>query len=294
MSESNETIQKIDMDNGWFPLANDVMPVLAKTSLSGSHFGILYAVLDKTYGWYDKNSQKKQGFKQRHTIAHIKYAFFQNITGQSKSKVSKRVNELIAWKVIHRSAKQPYQYSFNCHVYEWDRCVFRKKFQQEGWGFDYSTGESPKQIVPQTGNPEFPDEGTKTTPGLNENSNLRSPKETIYKEKDSPLSEYREIASLLGEKIRGNDPDFRITGQDYRKWADTARLLVEEDNRPIDEIRELIVWSQNHDYWQANVLSMNELRKHYTRVKLQMKQDENKSSKKIDPYVLAEMELDRR
>ena len=59
MTEDTERIDKIDLDNGSYPIAKDIGRVLAKTNLSGAHRAILDAILDKTFGWYDDNSKKE-------------------------------------------------------------------------------------------------------------------------------------------------------------------------------------------------------------------------------------------
>ena len=52
------------MDNGNFPYAKDIGRVLAKTKLNNSHRGIIDTILDKTYGWPDKHSEKINKFKK--------------------------------------------------------------------------------------------------------------------------------------------------------------------------------------------------------------------------------------
>jgi hypothetical protein len=54
-----------------------------------------------------------------------------------------------------------------------------------------------------------------------------------------------------------------------KKWRDEARLLIDRDGRPLDEIREIIAWSQKNDFWKANIHSMPKLRQKYDQLRLQ-------------------------
>ena len=65
MKKRNKIIDKIDMDNGYFPYAKDIGMVLAKTYLLGPHRAILDCIFNKTYGWYDPKSDKVQRLKKR-------------------------------------------------------------------------------------------------------------------------------------------------------------------------------------------------------------------------------------
>jgi len=131
-------INKIDMDDGNYPYAKDIGRVLAKTRLNNTHRGIIDAVLDKTYGWNDPTSSKKQRLKQRCTNSKIEFKYFEEFTGTPFCKLSVALKELVKWKIIKREKKgRSYIYSFNVMVEEWDRKVFKKRFQQEGWGKVY-------------------------------------------------------------------------------------------------------------------------------------------------------------
>ena len=187
-------IDRIDLDNGSFPLAKDILRVLAKTKLSSSHMGVIFAVLDKTYGWHDPHSGKKQRIKKRKTEEFIKYAYFKDFTGLSSSKLSRLTGDLEKWRIINRSEHRPSKYCFNPNVNEWDRKVFRKRFQKEGWG------RLTNQVIPQKGNLELPNQGTKNGHIFNNNKQIQHAKETIYKEREKSnkkrIDSYEE--SMLG------------------------------------------------------------------------------------------------
>lgn len=280
-------IAKIDMDNGSFPIAKDVLRVLAKTTLSSSHRGIIDAILDKTYGWYDPNSDKEEPIKKRKMSEYIKYGFFSEYTGLSLPKISRAIRDLVDKNIIKRSRERPYKYSFNCKVFDWDRRVFRKQFRDGGWG------QLPNQVITQSGNKKLPNQATKNSPKSSVVNDVQESKETIYKETKYVPKEYSELSYLLAESIKGNDPAFRVTASTLLAWEDDVRHLVEIDNRPLAEVRELIIWSQKHRFWRAHILTMRKLREKYTQLKLQKESDCGIKKERVDPYIQTLREADK-
>lgn len=66
-----------------------------------------------------------------------------------------------------------------------------------------------------------------------------------------------------------------------QKWSDTFRLMIERDNRDPEEIKILIHWSQNNDFWKGNILSPEKLRKQYDTLFIQRKTDLEKKQKAL-------------
>jgi uncharacterized protein YdaU (DUF1376 family) len=79
------------------------------------------------------------------------------------------------------------------------------------------------------------------------------------------------LAALLKSEILRNKPDFRITPAQLRKWAVAAQRMLDHDNRTYDQIQKLIRFAQQDEFWMANVLSMDTLRKKFDQ--LEMKAD---------------------
>ncbi len=53
------------------------------------------------------------------------------------------------------------------------------------------------------------------------------------------------------------------------KWRDAARLMLDRDGRTEAEVMGAIDWSQAHEFWRANILSMPKLREKYDQLLLQ-------------------------
>lgn len=66
-------------------------------------------------------------------------------------------------------------------------------------------------------------------------------------------------------------------------WREAARLLIDKDQRPPEEIHRLIDWCQAHAFWQSNVLSMPKLREKYDQLRLQSRRDTNSHREKRSP-----------
>lgn len=50
-------------------------------------------------------------------------------------------------------------------------------------------------------------------------------------------------------------------------WRTAARLLIDKDKIPVDNVRAAITWCQADEFWRGNVLSMPTLRKQYDRLR---------------------------
>ena len=92
-------------------------------------------------------------------------------------------------------------------------------------------------------------------------------------------SQYMKAAVYLFEKIKERLPNKKEP--DFQKWADEVRKAVELDGIPIERYKQVLDWSQNDDFWQANILSTNKLRKKFDTIYLQMQRDKKQKPQKV-------------
>ncbi|EEP73526.1 hypothetical protein MCAG_03853 [Micromonospora sp. ATCC 39149] len=59
-----------------------------------------------------------------------------------------------------------------------------------------------------------------------------------------------------------------------KKWRTDARLLIDKDGRALDEIRDVIAWSQRDPFWRSNILSLPKLREKYDQLRLAMQREQ--------------------
>lgn len=93
-------------------------------------------------------------------------------------------------------------------------------------------------------------------------------------------SQYMKAATYLFEKVKERLPNKKEP--DFQNWADEVRKTVELDGIPIERYKQVLDWSQNDDFWQANILSTNKLRKQFDTIYLQMQRDSKQSTPKVD------------
>jgi hypothetical protein len=81
------------------------------------------------------------------------------------------------------------------------------------------------------------------------------------------------LASILRDRIVGNNPLARIASRTITVWARDADLMMRRDGRTELQILELIEWSQRDLFWHTNILSMGKLREKFDQ--LTVKKDAN-------------------
>lgn len=97
-------------------------------------------------------------------------------------------------------------------------------------------------------------------------------KEKIYTKEDKEylLAEYlsKQIAKRLNKPLKEE--------KDLQRWAADFNKMVRLDNYDLEEIKEVLMFSQKNDFWQTNILSAAKFRKQYLTLLSQMKRDEGK------------------
>lgn len=58
-----------------------------------------------------------------------------------------------------------------------------------------------------------------------------------------------------------------------KRWRDAARLMIDRDNHPTDQIHAAIEWVAQSDFWAANILGLPKLRDKWDTIYLQAKRD---------------------
>lgn len=116
--------------------------------------------------------------------------------------------------------------------------------------------------------------------------NLTEPNQTKPKDKE-PSSRQRKtyaedsrpfkLAVYIRDRIQGVANELGrphlIRNPNMQKWADTCRLLLENDKRDPHEVRDVIDWVSKHHFWQTNILSPESLRNKYADLCLKMAAD---------------------
>lgn len=82
------------------------------------------------------------------------------------------------------------------------------------------------------------------------------------------------LAMYLFAKIKGNNPEHKALSEPQKqKWADHIRLMIERDKRTPLQIKGMIDWCQQDNFWKTNILSTAKLRQQYDTMKPKANQD---------------------
>lgn len=98
----------------------------------------------------------------------------------------------------------------------------------------------------------------KTKTKLNKKNSPQSPK------RYADDSDYMALAKRLYAYLTERNPGHKEPN--WQKWADDFRKLVELDKRSLEDVKKVLKWSQNDDFWQDNIQSPDKLRKQFDRL----------------------------
>ena len=87
------------------------------------------------------------------------------------------------------------------------------------------------------------------------------------KAKYDETSPYILLSKDLFNRIKRNNDEAKEPN--YQTWADDFRKLVELDGKSVDNVRMVIEWCQQDNFWKANILSAKKLREKYDQLKVQ-------------------------
>lgn len=113
-----------------------------------------------------------------------------------------------------------------------------------------------------TSNPELcpsPDPSPDPDPDPDPNPSKKKNVKTFL----SDSIEYR-LANLLYTEILKNNPNHKKP--DLHKWAKHIDRMIRLDKRTPDDIKKMIFWIQNNNFWRKNVLSTDKLREKFDRL----------------------------
>lgn len=99
-------------------------------------------------------------------------------------------------------------------------------------------------------------------------TNLTSTKELSLDKITADVSDYQFLSDELVKLILSNNKKARIPTS-FIKWNTDFRYMIKRDNRSVDEIRSVMVFSQEDQFWKANILSPKKLREKFDTLFLQ-------------------------
>lgn len=88
--------------------------------------------------------------------------------------------------------------------------------------------------------------------------------------------ESQEIAQEIFKRVQEIHPKAKLPN--FASWAKTLELINKRDNRSWDEIRVMLKWAYEHDFWYKQIQSPEALRRHWDKMAIQMSPFENKAA----------------
>jgi len=263
------------IENGHIDIANELAEALMRTNLTAYQSRILWAIWRKTYGWHKK--------EDRLPVSQIV-----QMTGIKHGHVSRTLKELEARNIIIRNRKVT---SFNKMYEEWkDSGKGARPYRKLPNWVTVPNGVQDESVP--NGVQGGTQRGTKTVP--NQGDSKENSKETIKRKSKRNVPDSKKpnparfepddmkLASLLSELMTENNPGRKQESEtQLGKWADCCRLLREQDHRDVQGIENHIRFSQNHDFWKQNILSMDTLRRQFDKLTMKMKGGDNGYQKKF-------------
>jgi hypothetical protein len=95
-----------------------------------------------------------------------------------------------------------------------------------------------------------------------------------------PRPDVEELCQRLLDRVTANGATrARIT----EKWRTDARLLLDRDDRTLDQSLRLIDWATDHDFWASVVLSMPKFREKYDQLLMQARREHQQRQTSAQP-----------
>ena len=289
MPRGDRELFKADCEDGYTRIANLILEALSMVKINRTQTGICLFLLRRTYGWNRSHDA-------------ISLGDFAAACGTSKTYVARQLRDLLDKKIVCRLSYEPGKtpvYAFSTNIAEWDGACINlqtladndRKGLYECTPLDvpYHSNSSGDGLSNQTtgegcglsdrisyglsnrtrgglSDQTTPNQTQKCAESMIEPS-LKTVGKTI-KEKEvfsSDTVQYQ-LAELLLIKILEHLPGYKKPN--LQKWAKSMDSLLRLDKRPPEEVKAVILFAQGNPFWQANILSVDKLRKHYDRLNL--------------------------
>jgi len=237
-------------ENGFTPIANEIMEALMKVNLSAYESRVLWFLFRKTYGWSKKTDW-------------ITLSQFSECIGLDRRLIHRAIKGLSSKKmiVIYKDDTYKIRYGFQKDYRKW------KLSSKKMTVINRDDEVSSKEMI-KVSSKEIPTKETIT-------------KDTIQKKTYSEDSNELLLAKYLVDNIYQRNPNHKKP--DLQKWAKEINYLIRLDGKDPEIIRKVITWCQKDSFWQNNILSTKKLRDQFDQLFLKMKGDNNGRNNRAGP-----------
>lgn len=149
---------------------------------------------------------------------------------------------------------------------------------------NYAKYQDKQEFEEETVNGTIPEQETNGKRTVNKNKNAKNAKNKEYINTSSRKSKtyeeeslYFQLAIFFFERIKENNPDHKEPN--LQRWSDDIRKIIEIDKRTEEQVRYLMKWVQQDDFWKSNILSPSKLREKFDQLVIKVKSDKAKQPK---------------
>ena len=293
MPRGDREFFKADCEDGFTRIANLILEALSMVRINNTQTGICLFLLRRTYGWNRSEDA-------------ISLGDFAAACGTSKTYVSRQLADLLQKNIIRRVSYEPGKtpvYAFCTNIAEWDSecinlqaladndreglyecvpedcsnksneagCGLSDQTRVPGWGLSdqisYGLSNRIRVGLSDQTTPNQPQTLAEPVIAPALKTIRKTMKERVVYSTDTLQYQF---AELLLTKILEHLPGYKKP--DLQKWSKSMDVILRLDKRPPEEVKEVIIFAQEDSFWQANILSVDKLRKHYDRLNLKRTQ----------------------
>lgn len=249
----------IQRENGHIDIANKLVESLMKTHLSGREWQIIMVIFRQTWGYCELRDghkyKDKHGFWVKKKMDRISHSQFEEFTGINRRKIWDILNSLLNKNIIIKTITKKGDITV---------CNYGIQKDSSKWKVSPKRGTITKKgdrVSPKRGIDSVTKKGAYKRKG---------PKETIQKKTLSHTYEKCEVVYQLtiyleGKIMENNNSIQKRTEPQLQSWCKDIDKLLRLDKANPTEVKQVIDWVVEDDFWSANVLSAAKLRKHYPR-----------------------------
>lgn len=238
------------LENGYTQIANELYDAILQWRFSSYEFRVLIFIIRKTYGWGKKTDW-------------ISLSQFVSATNIKRTHICRTLNLLNKQNIItKRGNRNKPLYGINKDYDLWIPLPKGVRSHHKLKGGNPTSTKGGNKVVAK---------GVHTKETIQKKLYT---KESVISKDITPID--YELSTLLIEEIKKNLPTFKEPNLDT--WANHISRMRRLDNRTPEQIKYLIEWCQQDNFWQANILSTKKLREKFDTLVAQVKR--NKSSNK--------------
>jgi len=230
--------------------------------LSSAEFKVISLILRYTAGYHRRS-------------ASISFNHFEHQTGVSRKWVRKCCKKLekLGWiRILHGDHETSNTYEI----------LVKKEESLKNLDLGYSTPQSSELKNLDLGY-STPQPRVLSTPGVGYSAPpIKKAKKEKEKKDTSPAAAAGcRLSDFLLMKIKEMDPTFKQPN--LKAWVKVFSLMMDEQGRSENDIKAVITWVFNNDFWCTNILSPSKLEKQYTALFISMTKDkENPKAKQAE------------